>query len=88
MLHLFETRRLNKHMSSYQMFKVTIETLAHSDWSVKGVAMPTDDENQSAPVCGIWPTGILPRMCSCDMGHSYPVRASKSILYDDIHFFI
>lgn len=69
MLHLFETRRLNKHMSSYQMFKVTMETIAHSDWSVKGVAMATDDENQSAPVCVV-----------AIKHHGHPVRLIVSFM--------
>jgi hypothetical protein len=42
MLHLFETKRANKHMSSYQLFRMTIEYIAHSDWAAKGLAMESD----------------------------------------------
>lgn len=38
-LHLLETRRLNKHMSSYQIFRVTMEMLATSGWASTGVIM-------------------------------------------------
>lgn len=42
MLHLFESKRANKHMSSYQLFRMAIEFLAQSDWAAKGVAMQSD----------------------------------------------
>lgn len=42
MLHLLENKRLNKQMSSYQMFRIVMETLAHSNWETKGVLMQKD----------------------------------------------
>jgi hypothetical protein len=60
LLHLFETKRANKHMSSYQLFRMVVELLAHSEWEAKGAAMQSD----------VLPSDTHPPVCYC-LGESF-----------------
>lgn len=51
-MYLLEQRKLNRHMSSYQVMRNTLLKLAESDWPAQGITMCRDTSDPNQPDIG------------------------------------
>eukprot|EP00112_Aurelia_sp_Birch-Aquarium-sp1_P004342 Seg149.9 transcript_id=Seg149.9/GoldUCD/mRNA.D3Y31 product="Nucleolar protein 6" protein_id=Seg149.9/GoldUCD/D3Y31 len=49
MAYLLRKKKISSHMSSYQIFRVTLQYLATCDWTSKGISMAVNDEKAAFP---------------------------------------